>query len=192
MRRHSRVVVAGILFVAIAGLSACGTPEPIKRLSTEQLAAQNQIRTAIDESFNRMEAVVQRQLDEIERTLTENNRKTLVGGAAGLQAQGTNLTPEQFADITLKAFAERRKILVDAGTKLTALKQAHQNVLKAYDTMLEAQRTLDRYLQLEQADEQIANELLASLGIQRQQLVQWMNTGLDAFSGAQAALESLA
>ena len=191
MRRHKQAVRCLGLFLLLAGLAACGTPESIKLLSGEQLKAQATVRAAIDESFKRMEQVVELQLKSVENKINDSKRLDLVSGAKAVMVQQSTLTPEKFADITLSQFAAREKILAQARAKGAALKEAHANVLRAYDQTVEAQRTLDNYLRLEQFDEKVANELLLTVGLTREELENWTNTGLAAFEKASEVLAAI-
>ena len=191
MRRHKQTVRCLGLFLLLAGLAACGTPESIKLLSGEQLKAQATVRAAIDESFKRMEQVVELQLKSVENKINDSKRLDLVSGAKAVMVQQSTLTPEKFADITLSQFAAREKILAQARAKGAALKEAHANVLRAYDQTVEAQRTLDNYLRLEQFDEKVANELLLTVGLTREELENWTKTGLAAFEKASEVLAAI-
>jgi len=160
-------------------------------LSGEQLKAQATVRAAIDESFKRMEQVVELQLRSVENKIADSKRLDLVSGAKAVMVQQSTLTPEKFADITLSQFAAREQILADARAKGAALKEAHANVLRAYDQTVEAQKALDNYLRLERFDEKVANELLLAVGLTREQLETWTTTGLAAFEKASAVLAAI-
>lgn len=191
MTRHTRAARFLAAVLLLTGLAACGTPESIKLLSSEQLKAQVAVRAAIDESFNRMEQVVELQLRSVENKINDSKRLDLVAGAKAVMVRQSTLTPEKFADITLTQFAEREKILAEARTKGAALRQAHANVLRAYDRTVEAQKTLDEFLRLEQTDEKVVNELLRAVGLSRDELNQWTQTGLAAFERASTVLAAI-
>lgn len=190
-RPRTGSLLAILAIVSIAALSGCGTPPEIKQLSTEQLRAQHVIRASLDDSFSRMEAVVAAQVEQIETMVVESNKESLVAGGELLSKPNGTLTPKALAERMVVEIAARQKIVAGAREKLAQLQEAHRNVLKAQDKVIEAQTVLDRYLQLEQTDEKIANQLLAAVGFERGQLQQSMDAGLKAFSDVNGMLESL-
>lgn len=180
-------------FVAVAALwlASCGTPDSIKQLSQEQLAVQADLRTVIDLSFTRMEEVAGAVMADIDAQNAAANRALLIKGAEYVSAPDSNLTAEQFADDMLKGMAERSALVAAARENFGALKQAHQNILHSIDKLTEAQKTLDEYLRLEQADEKIVNELLQIVGLARGDLDRWMSKGSDALSAINQVHDAL-
>jgi hypothetical protein len=179
-----------VLFFAFLAV-ACGTPEPIKALSAQQVSAQSDLRSALDQSFARMEAVATGLVEDVATDIQQTNRDTLMKGGALLQSGEGGYTAERFADFALEQFKARDDALREAYTHLDALRRAHENVLRSCDQLIEAQKTLDEYLRLEQTDERAVNELLASVGIARKDIEHWTDEGLSALSGVTSVLSEL-
>ena len=85
------VLVAGALL-----LTTCATPLAIKNLSSEQLSAQQDFKTALTTLFERMEAVVSNQVQVIEQDIESTNKNRLI--IAAKLVESGELTPQQLTD----------------------------------------------------------------------------------------------
>ena len=185
--RHIPKLNTLILVMGTFLFSACATPLAIKDLSSEQLTAQQQFRTALTALLERMQEIVSNQVQVIEQEIELTNKRRLEGGAKLVES--SQMTPEEFAAAYMAETKVRADLLVRAKQNLAKLKSAHARLLTTYDDMIKAQQTLDQYLRLEKADEVAANSILASLGIRRQQVDAALEVAAEALRAYEGNFE---
>lgn len=187
--RHLGKLKPLVLGMAALLLTACGTPMAIKNLSSEQLSAQQEFKTALTTLFERMEAVVSKQVKIIEQDIDSTNKERLKAGAELVKKN--EQTPQQLTDSYISETKTRADHLARAKENFVKLKSAHRNMLTAYNDMVRAQQTLDEYLRLEKADEKITNSLLVAVGIRRKQVDTTIKAAADALGVAETFSEKV-
>jgi hypothetical protein len=171
------ILVALIISVVIGG---CQTPASVRTLSEEQVRAQIAYAKTLVDYFAVIERFAEAEMQAANRRVDEA-AKAIVKRDAKLAAEDIDLD---------KTGARRKEILEKLGetvnenssqteqkksqiaARVNALKEKHHAILGAYQTIIEAQRRLNDYLQLQKADEVLAAELLGTVKLNAEQISQ--------------------
>jgi uncharacterized coiled-coil protein SlyX len=169
-----------LLPLVCSGLLGCATPAVVRSLSQEQLKAQEAFANSLSAYFGVIERFAEaqrleaaRRIDELTLEIRNLNRRRALGrlegatDAGGRQAVLDEFAQQVQADV---ATSEAQKAQVAALTQ--KLKEKNQALLAAYAAILDAQRKLNEYVQLQKWDEAIVNQLLASVGLNRERVSQ--------------------
>ncbi len=183
-----KALLASIFALA---LTACGTPQAVKSLSAEQVKAMDAFSADLKAYFGVVEQLVGNQikqandqLDQLSDDILALERRKV---AAELQKSGKvdAQSPALVAftgDVkTQLAFANQLK--GELADRKASLESADSRFLTAFSTLVEAQKKLDQFLQLERADERLLNELLGAVGVTRAQFDQAIDTVTTATKG---------
>jgi hypothetical protein len=181
MRR--RVVLLSFLIALTLGVTGCPRYETVRKLSSEQLRVQEGFQDTITKYFKSMEEFAQNQIivdklyyddlaEQKQDLLRRRARRDLsqipadaADGAAQRDKRNELLGREIQTSVTQNDLD--KKELDDA---LLLLKAKHQEILSAYQTILDAQRQLNEYIQLKKADEVIVEQLLGKIKVNQQKV----------------------
>lgn len=163
-----------------ASLIGCGTPAAVRNLSQEQLKAQEAFATSLNAYFGVIERFAEAQRQEAARRvdeLTLEIRKDFEKRALRRLEGATDAAARQAA---LDEFAQQVQtdVATSEGQKAQVallaqkLKEKNQALQAAYGAIVEAQRKLNEYVQLQKADEVLVNQLLATVGLSRERVGQ--------------------
>lgn len=174
-RRQTNYWMMGVLSLGLLILSGCSTPQAVKSLSTAQTEAMSSFESHLGTYFATIEKLVDiqieaasEQLDAISDDILALERKKAVAKLKG----STNLTATSTAlvDLTKNTKTEvsdTMRLKDELASRKNSLVLAHQRFIASYATLIEAQKRLDAYLQLERADERLLNEALSAVGVSR-------------------------
>lgn len=157
-----------ILSVILITISACGTPKVVKNLSSEHLRVQGELNTQLKGYFTSFEEFVKARVEASERRIENLHKKILTNfekiAEEKLKAQDPNALKELIQNTKSESF-KLGELKSQLQQRLKTVKDNNAEFTKAYDILIEAQRTLDTYIQLEKADEHLKNQIIGSLGL---------------------------
>ncbi len=168
------LLVAALTMVLF--FNGCGTPLFVKSLSNEEMNALVSYQETLQKYFNVIENYVQLQIQSAELLIKVESQKQmeLYKKKAGLKLN----EPNADASAIMNELAANIQSVIEGDQEqikkmtilLMSLKQKHREMLDAYAVILAAQTKLNDYIQLEKADEVFVNQILVSIGIQKEKI----------------------
>lgn len=196
MKLLNYIILRSAISLLIAlSIQGCATPQVVKSLSTEQLKAQKFSMQTFTKYFTLIERVIENQAikfkkdedDALQSQITIYKKK--YNSSVGKADADQNALLEELTEQVKKATEDAalaRKVYDD---RFKELRQKHQAILSMLDKMVIAQETLNTYIQIEKADEVIANSIFSALGTDQEKLENYGDeinrvlTGLEAIKG---------
>ena len=143
----------------------------MKSLSTEQVKVQEKTKVSLEQYFGIIEEFVSNfivSLKQEEDIALEEEieiyRKRFKSASSKVDADIDTLS-KQFADDIEKATKNSIQTKESYDLRLNELREKHKELLLVFDALEKGQKTLDNYIQLEKADEAVANLLYSKLGV---------------------------
>lgn len=173
-------VVIGIIISAM--LSGCATPQSLKSLSSEQVKVQGQTKASLQQYFSIIEQLVTNVIDNLkreegialkeEKALYQNKFKS----ESGKTGADIDALSKQLADDIEEATKKSIQAQETFDKRLNELKAKHKEILLVFDALEQGQKTIDNYIQLEKADEAVANLLYSKLGVSEKTVTSYANS----------------
>ncbi len=160
-----------LLFLALL-VVGCATPKAVKQLSTEIVDVNVKYHQSLTTYFIVIEKFVDSQIKVAEFLIAESDDKIikLTKKKARFKLEKENPDINGILDEFEKAINENATESHSDLNKLAELsaqlKSKHQELLTIHVNVIDAQRKLDEYIQIEKADEAIVNNLLGMVGVQ--------------------------
>lgn len=174
MRRKILFLIISLAFLLVN----CGTPQFVKSLSNEELNALVSYQTTLQKYFSVMENYTQSQIKSAEVLIKTESQSQI----ESYKRKATLQLKEQNADASaiINELVSNIQSVVEGNQEqikqitvlLMNLKQKHREMLDAYAVILAAQSKLNDYIQLEKADEVFVNQILVSVGIQKEKIAE--------------------
>ncbi len=170
-----KIFLYSVLIIALF-LSGCGTPLAVKTLSEEELKTIASYQETQKKYFDVIESYVQSHINSAELLMKAETFKqiNLFKKKAELQLKKSDADISAILDELISAL---QTVLEGDQTQikqlmalLSELKQKHREMRDAYAVILAAQTKLNEYIQLEKADELFVNQILFSVGLQKEKI----------------------
>jgi hypothetical protein len=185
-----------VLLLSCLFLTGCPRYDTVRKLSTEQLRIQTALHSTMTKYFASMEQFADNQIvvDKLyyDDLLDEDigNRQRRFDAAITAIKNDPGKTPDQKAEeIKTKALEFGQAMQVKRSQNdldkaeldglLRQYKSKNREILTTYQSVLEAQTELDRYIQLKKFDEAVTEQLLSRLRINQQKLVNLFDETAD-------------
>lgn len=177
-----KIIKSLILYLSIASafsVTSCAIPIAVKSLSTEQLKVQQEFLGTLKKHFLVIDNFVESQIRTTEMMIDiqtkELEMKFMKKTLNFLEREDKSKNGEILNEL-IKNIREAYKS--DEDTKkgllsiLYKLREKHKEMLNSYAVIVQAQKKLDEYIQMEKADEVFVNQLIALVGIEQGKLSQ--------------------
>ncbi len=164
-------------------VSGCATPQAVKTLSNEQVKAQEKYLESQRKYFSIIENLVESHINVTEilikdatKKINDKYKKRALRNIDPSDTKKTKEVLDTLIDNVLSEYKTDQIGLARVKGYLAELKQKHNSMLKAYATILTAQKKLNEYIQLKKADEAVFDQLLGIIGIERENISEAMTS----------------
>lgn len=174
MRRFKNSLAIAVLMACVA-LVSCGPPAAVRKLSAAQLAIQTNYHETLRAYFAVVERYVEAQLQIVAERYESRSRERLdllekdyaddLEGASDPEERKKIIKVHTDATVSEVKRLEERKARVRQ--LMDQLKAKQGEMLQAHTAIIQAQKTLDHYIQFKKVDEVLANELTGVVGLNR-------------------------
>jgi len=169
-----------LLLLLSSSLIGCGTPVAVRNLSQEQLKIQEAFEISLRTYFAAMERFAEAQMQvanlrilELTSEIQQRHKQLAVRKLeAATSSQGHQNILDEFAKNVQENFTASQDSKAQIAASLHKLKEKHQALQTSYMAIVEAQRKLNEYLQLEKADEVFVGQLVGMVGLNRERVKQ--------------------
>ena len=186
------------LFLLVAILVVgCATPAAVKQLSNEIVEINQSYHESLATYFSIIETFVDAQVQLAESLLDESDEKINASyrELAKMELEEENPDIDAILDEFENSVNENATETQDYKAQLTdlsaQLKLKNAELLRIQSSIIEAQKKLNEYVQLEKADEVIVNELLGVVGIEMGKLTNTVGSISDIYKKISGIGESI-
>lgn len=173
-----RASIVCFLAIAMFGLSGCGTPMAVKKLSAEQVKVNASFEQALKSYFDLIEKFTANQIAVSNATIDDTTKQIIQLRKRQALAAVKSVADDQARQKALDDLADASQAEMQTATTDKAqiadlfakLKSKHKEMLAAFAAIKAAQEKLDTYIQLKKADETAFDELLSAVGISKDTL----------------------
>lgn len=187
-----------LLFLLVAFLAVgCATPAAVKQLSNEIVEINQSYHESLATYFSIIETFVDAQVQLAESLLDESDEKINASyrELAKMELEEENPDIDAILDEFENSVNENATETQDYKAQLTdlsaQLKLKNAELLRIQSSIIEAQKKLNEYVQLEKADEVIVNELLGVVGIEMGKLTNTVGSISDIYKKISGIGESI-
>lgn len=168
------------LFLLCCLVLSCATPAAVRQLSQEQLQTQEAFGTSlkayldvIQRFADTQKAAAERQIDDLTREATKlyaRKAEMRLEKAPNREARQDIL--DELAQNVRSDLATAESQKAQIAARIMQLKEKNRELQSAYAAIVEAQRKLNEYIQIQKLDEVAVNEVLGKVKINRERLNQ--------------------
>jgi flagellar motility protein MotE (MotC chaperone) len=176
------------LLLSCVFFTGCPRYDTVRKLSTEQLRVQADFQSTMTKYFASMEQFADNQInvdkmyyDDLLDQDIGNRQKRFDAAIEAIKNDATKTPDQKAEEIKTKAleFGQAMQIKRSQNDQdkselddlLQQYKSKNKEILATYQSILEAQTELDRYIQLKKFDEVITEQLLSKMRVNQQKLV---------------------
>lgn len=167
----------------------CATPKAVKQLSTEIADVNVKYHQALTTYFGVIEKFVDSQIKVAEFLIAESDDKIVKLTKKKAKLKLENAEPgeingilDEFEKAINENAADSQSDLNKLAQLSAQLKSKHKELLTIQVSIIDAQRKLDEYIQIEKADEVIVNELLGIVGVQMDKITSTVDDVSNIYS----------
>jgi len=171
----------GFISIIIFALIGCSTPQIVKNLSQEEVKAQIAAKKTLQNYFEVIEQMVQKQirLNVISDQISYTKKVNLYKKKYTLSLKQPGVNSNELLDNLTSSIKKATITMLDSKTnyqqKYAKLKTKHAEILNMLDKMIEAQKTLNNYIQLEKVNDLVTIDILSSLGTNQETIDKYSN-----------------
>ena len=152
-----------VLLVAAIGMTACGTPQPVKNLSKAQIEA---IEAAIENSSQQGQAIIKLAQKLKEKTLSERAREREAARAEAIEELVVESDRKKALNSAFDAGKERSQSAVELeatlNAKITKIKELTNRLTSLLNELRSAQIAIHQFLETEALGEQLGKSILGN------------------------------
>jgi hypothetical protein len=154
----------------------CATPKAVKQLSTEIVDVNVKYHQSLTTYFSVIEKFVDAQIEVAEFLIKEADEgivkdyKKLATEELNKPNPNVNAILAEFEEGVSENANESQSYLAKLDGLNAQLKSKHKELLEIQSNIIDAQIKLNKYVQLEKADEALVNELLGVVGVQMSEI----------------------
>lgn len=187
-----------LLFLLVAFLAVgCATPAAVKQLSNEIVEINQSYHESLATYFSIIETFVDAQVQLAESLLDESDEKINASyrelAKMELEEENPDIDAilDEFENSVNENAAETQDYKAQLADLSAQLKLKNAELLRIQSSIIEAQKKLNEYVQLEKADEVIVNELLGVVGIEMGKLTNTVGSISDIYKKISGIGESI-